>query len=124
MAGRKAVVKAEQPAAAGAKTPKVFKEVRVRPGQARAAARRGSARVDSGSGGQARRTVSMPSDVMARVEERVGPREFSAYVTYAVRRQLERDNLRELLDEFPEPLTDADRERVDARLSAALDDVR
>jgi len=45
-------------------------------------------------------SVSMPSDVSAAVRERVGRREFSGYVTAAVRRQLERDRLDGLLMEM------------------------
>lgn len=45
-------------------------------------------------------SVSMPPDVSAAVRARVGRREFSRYVTAAVRRQLERDQLDALLAEM------------------------
>lgn len=45
-------------------------------------------------------SVSMPDDVSAAVRARVGRREFSRYVTSAVRRQLERDQLATLLAEL------------------------
>ncbi|MGQ0575531.1 MAG: hypothetical protein ACT4RN_15205 [Pseudonocardia sp.] len=45
-------------------------------------------------------SVSMPADVTAAVRARVGRREFSRYVTAAVRRQLERDQLDALLAEL------------------------
>lgn len=45
-------------------------------------------------------SVSMPPDVSAAVRARVGRREFSRYVTAAVRRQLERDQLDALLAEL------------------------
>ncbi len=45
-------------------------------------------------------SVSMPPEVSAAVRARVGRREFSRYVTAAVRRQLERDQLDALLAEM------------------------
>ena len=45
-------------------------------------------------------SVSMPPEVSAAVRARVGRREFSRYVTAAVRRQLERDQLDSLLAEM------------------------
>lgn len=45
-------------------------------------------------------SISMPEDVSAAVRARVGQREFSRYVTRAVRRQLERDQLDALLAEL------------------------
>lgn len=66
-----------------------------------------------------RRTVSMPQSVLVRVDQRVASREFSAYVTEAVRRQLERDDLLELIAEFGPSDPEADA-IADARLEAAL----
>jgi hypothetical protein len=43
-------------------------------------------------------SVSMPADLTAAVQERVGPGRFSQYVTEAVARQLELDLLGELAD--------------------------
>lgn len=42
-------------------------------------------------------SVSMPAEVSAAVRSRVGSRGFSAYVTTAVARQLERDALHDIL---------------------------
>jgi hypothetical protein len=47
-----------------------------------------------------KKSVTIPASVAAEVETRVGPREFSAYVTEAVVRQLEHDRLAELVDEL------------------------
>ncbi|CAL9471834.1 hypothetical protein [Streptomyces sp. enrichment culture] len=44
-------------------------------------------------------SVSMPADRIAAVRARVGKRGFSAYVSAAVERQLQRDLLEELLQE-------------------------
>lgn len=49
--------------------------------------------------GRARKvSVSMPEDLTAAVQQRVGRGEFSQYVTEAVARQLERDLIGELSD--------------------------
>jgi hypothetical protein len=45
-------------------------------------------------------SVSMPPGVLAAVRARVGRREFSRYVTAALRRQFERDQLDALLAEM------------------------
>jgi hypothetical protein len=45
-------------------------------------------------------SVSLPTDLTSDVRKRVGSRGFSGYVTRAVRRQLERDNLDALLAEM------------------------
>jgi Arc/MetJ-type ribon-helix-helix transcriptional regulator len=45
-------------------------------------------------------SVSMPPEVLAAVRARVGRREFSRYVTAALRRQFERDQLDALLAEM------------------------
>jgi metal-responsive CopG/Arc/MetJ family transcriptional regulator len=70
-----------------------------------------------------RRTVSMPADVLERVERRVGSRGFSAYVTEAVRRQLNRDALQEYIDEVEMesgPITEAELSRARQRIEKAL----
>ena len=73
--------------------------------------------------GVGRRTVSMPQDVLAEVDGRVGAREFSGYVTAAVRRQLQRDKLGEFLaaaEQLDGPIPKAVRAEVDDALGAAL----
>jgi hypothetical protein len=45
-------------------------------------------------------SVSLPTDLTSDVRNRVGSRGFSGYVTRAVRRQVERDNLDALLAEM------------------------
>ena len=70
-----------------------------------------------------RRTVSMPENVISAAEDRVGAREFSAYVTTAVRRQLERDRLSELLSELRDAGVVVDEQveaDVDRRLAEAF----
>ncbi len=70
-----------------------------------------------------RRTVSMPSDVIAEIDGRVGAREFSGYVTAAVRRQLQRDKIAEFLataDERDGPVPEAVRAEVEEALRSAL----
>lgn len=82
-----------------------------------------AAAVDAASERVRRRTVSMPEDVIVAAEARAGAREFSAYVTSAVRRQLERDRLDELLADmhFEGVIVDADVEAdVDRRLAEAF----
>jgi len=67
-----------------------------------------------------RRTVSMPQDVLAEVDSRVGARGFSPYVAEAVRRQLRHDKLGEFLEQAEQvggPITDD--ERVAARKAVA-----
>jgi hypothetical protein len=44
-------------------------------------------------------SISMPADRVAEVKARVGARGFSAYVSAAVERQIQRDRLEELLQE-------------------------
>jgi len=45
-------------------------------------------------------SVSVDEEILAEVRERVGKREFSAYLASALRRQLQRDRIRDLLDEM------------------------
>ena len=62
--------------------------------------------------GVGRRTVSMPQEVLAEVDSRVGARGFSPYVAEAVRRQLQRDKLGEFLDQAEKisgPITEGER---------------
>jgi hypothetical protein len=67
------------------------------------AARRAGGRTLQGRGTGERvlkKSVTIPASVADEVETRVGPREFSAYVTEAVVWQLEHDRLAELVDEL------------------------
>jgi hypothetical protein len=67
-------------------------------------------------------SVSLPSDLSAEVRRRVGRRGFSRFVASAVRRQIERDDLDELLAEMeavngpvpPELLAEVDKLWPDA----------
>lgn len=73
--------------------------------------------------GVGRRTVSMPQDVLAEVDSRVGARGFSPYVAEAVRRQLRHDKLSEFLEQAQQavgPLTDEDRKAARRAVAAAL----
>lgn len=55
----------------------------------------------SESGSRARKvSVSMPEDLSAAIQERVGRGEFSRYVTEAVARRLEQERLAELVAEY------------------------
>src|ERR1700684_4387759 len=68
----------------------------------------GNAAVEVKHSGAARKvSVSMPEDLTAAVQQRVGRGKFSQYVTEAVTRQLELDlldELSELLDAEPGPV--------------------
>jgi hypothetical protein len=56
-----------------------------------------SEQYDEGSSPAQKVSVSMPADRIAAVKARVGARGFSAYVTAAVERQIQRDLIDELL---------------------------
>ncbi|WP_336086942.1 hypothetical protein [Nocardia sp. SSK8] len=63
------------------------------------------------TGSTANVSVSMPTDVLTAVRDRAGRRGVSAYITDAVRHQLEMDGLAEIVTEFEathEPLTEAE----------------
>ncbi|MGH7866066.1 MAG: hypothetical protein ACREP9_00200 [Candidatus Dormibacteraceae bacterium] len=49
-----------------------------------------------------KKSITMPANIAAEIETRVGPRRFSAYVTDAVSRQLELERLAELVDYLDE----------------------
>lgn len=69
-----------------------------------------------------KQSVSMPSELAEAVRARTGPTGFSAYVTTAVARQLQRDQLREILqagESQTGPVTDADLDRVRSMVAAA-----
>ena len=68
-----------------------------------------------------KRSVSMPSSVAADVKERVGSREFSAYVTEAVRRKLQQDALDDLIARMEArngPVSEEDIAQISRRLGA------
>ena len=70
-----------------------------------------------------RRTVSMPQDVLAEVDSRVGGRGFSSYVAEAVRRQLRHDKLNEFLEQAQQasgPLTDEERGAARTAVAQAM----
>ena len=73
--------------------------------------------------GVGRRTVSMPQDVLAEVDSRVGARGFSPYVAEAVRRQLRHDKLSEFLEQAEQaggPITEAERSAARKAVAQAL----
>ncbi|ACZ83816.1 hypothetical protein [Streptosporangium roseum] len=49
------------------------------------------------SGGTRKFSVTIPEELAATVQARIGSASFSAYVSKALARQVERDNLRELV---------------------------
>ncbi|MFI5714535.1 hypothetical protein [Nocardia sp. NPDC051750] len=56
-------------------------------------------------------SVSIPTDLLTAVRARAGQRNVSAYITEAVRHQLEMDGLAEIVAEYEsanEPLTEAE----------------
>lgn len=74
-------------------------------------------------GGMGRRTVSMPQDVLAEVDSRVGARGFSAYVAEAVRLQLRHDRLAEFLERAAQqsgPVTEAERSAARKAVAEAM----
>lgn len=62
--------------------------------------------------GYSKASVTVPSDVWEQVRERAPRGQVSAYVTAALRRQLELDNLSALVDEMTERVGPVDEERV------------
>ena len=91
----------------------------VRAAVMRLLATRGSERARLQPAGRARKvSVSMPEDLTAAVQQRVGRGDFSRYVTEAVTRQLELDLLGELaalLEDEHGPVSDQD--LAEARLA-------
>ncbi|MEU5220067.1 hypothetical protein AB0G79_28280 [Streptomyces sp. NPDC020807] len=62
-------------------------------------------------------TVTLPEELAEEIRAKVGPGEFSAYVTQAIQRQREQDRLGELVAWMVEengPLTDEERAAADA----------
>lgn len=74
------------------------------------------------SGATQKYSITMPSDLAEAAKRRSGPSGFSAYVAAAVRRQIERDNLSELVAVSVAdhgPIDEAEIEAKRARLRAA-----
>ena len=72
-------------------------------------------RIIPGSGPTMTVSTSLHSGTVEAVRDRVGKRGFSAYVEAALRRQIEQDNLAELVDEY----TSAGRDFTPEELAAA-----
>jgi hypothetical protein len=60
-------------------------------------------------------SISMPSEVAEEARRRGGPSGLSSYVAAAVARQLERDNLRELIDAIEAEHGPPDPDAVEAK---------
>jgi hypothetical protein len=65
----------------------------------------------------AKHSVSMPAVTSREVQDRVGPRGFSSYVTAAVSRQLERDALDDILERMEQEHGSVDQAEVDAAMA-------
>lgn len=61
-------------------------------------------------------SITMPSDIAKAARERSGPSGFSAYVSAAVARQIERDNLNELIRVAEAEHGPVSQAAIDARL--------
>ncbi len=73
--------------------------------------------------GVGRRTVSMPQEVLAEVDGRVGARGFSPYVAEAVRRQLRHDKLTDFLEQAQQTggaITDEERKAARKAVADAM----
>ncbi len=66
------------------------------------------------SGTTRKYSVSIPEDLAETVRAKVGPGEFSAYITSLLTRQLERERLREFIDEAEAAHGPVDRADVEA----------
>ncbi|WP_433250713.1 CopG family transcriptional regulator [Streptosporangium sp. CA-135522] len=67
------------------------------------------------SGGTKKFSVTIPEELAATVQARIGGASFSAYVSKALARQVERDNLRELIAAAESRHGPADRAGVEAK---------
>jgi Arc/MetJ family transcription regulator len=66
-------------------------------------------------GGTKKFSVTIPEDLAATVQARIGKASFSAYVSEALARQVERDNLRELVSAAESQHGAVDRSAVKAK---------
>lgn len=76
-----------------------------------------------GTGNAVKVSVSLPQDVVDEVRARVGPREFSAYVSEAVQQRLRLQMLSEIVDDYVAkhgPFSEEISQEVDAEWRAAL----
>jgi Arc/MetJ family transcription regulator len=69
------------------------------------------------SAGTRKFSVTIPEDLAATIQARLGGASFSAYVSEALARQVERDNLRELIEAAESQHGPVDRAEVEARRS-------
>ncbi|MFC4057847.1 CopG family transcriptional regulator [Planomonospora corallina] len=69
------------------------------------------------SGGTKKFSVTIPEHLAEIVQERIGKGSFSAYVSEALLRQVERDNLRELIEAAESQHGPVDRAEVEAKRS-------
>lgn len=67
-------------------------------------------------------SVSVETDLVAALQERVGPRGVSRFVSRAIRHELEREELGELLEDLEELLGPPD-EQLMAEAAAVFDEV-
>ncbi|GIH76068.1 CopG family transcriptional regulator [Planobispora longispora] len=67
------------------------------------------------SGATRKFSVTIPEDLAATVQARIGKGSFSAYVSEALMRQVERDNLRELIASAESQHGPVDRSEVEAK---------
>ena len=73
--------------------------------------------------GTGNRTVSIPHDLLAQIDARVGAHDSASYVAEAVRRQLQRDQLDDLLahaERSSGPITAAERRAARKAVAAAM----
>lgn len=70
-----------------------------------------------------KRSITIPMNLAREIDEQVGPREFSAFVTAAVERELEHQRLGELLDYLTEEYGEVPAD-VQAEVDAQWDAVR
>ncbi|GAA4231587.1 Arc/MetJ family transcription regulator [Streptosporangium album] len=75
------------------------------------------------SGGTKKFSVTIPEELAATVQARIGTASFSAYVSQALARQVERDNLRELIAAAESQHGPVDRAEVDAKRAILRSDL-
>ncbi|MEU9886957.1 CopG family transcriptional regulator [Sphaerisporangium sp. NPDC051011] len=75
------------------------------------------------SGGTRKFSVTIPEDLAAVVQARIGKASFSAYVSEALSRQVERDNLRELISAAESQHGPVDRAGVEAKRALLRSDL-
>ncbi|MET8156752.1 CopG family transcriptional regulator [Sphaerisporangium sp. NPDC005289] len=73
-------------------------------------------------GGTKKFSVTIPEELAAIVQARIGKGSFSAYVSEALARQIERDNLRELVSAAESQHGPVERSAVEAKRALLRDD--